>query len=599
MTALLSLALALQSGPLSAEETRDFMKRLAKYVEENHLKKDPRSEQRGMTYEYFDVQRKGRPDQWVQGEALDTMHDGAWFGAALVNAARATGDPYYKEFLTTWTLPFYLKMLNHSDTLFTAAQDDVAPKGNRFNKEHQLQPGEKGFVPYWWDDGASVSLERRRTKNLQPDFSATDRLTGKPNPTFALDGWSHGSSNHLAQDLGLFTQEAWLLLRESDPALAAEVAEAAKNLNDCRMRHHGPIPAVTASAAICTGDKALLKRVPEPGGALRNHYTAALAPADPAKPQSAPGFADDQEYVYSWGIARSGGELPRALAFRLVYDAFTHPLLIRYHSDNADVPPGMGQFDLHPLNFVGGKPSPYRSVRDVPTGSRFGPQNMVVCGWALQALKAYPGLWEERIPRDLRVRFDGTPSEAVTLGAATVRLSSTRNALRLTGTATGDVVLRVYGQPEAKGSFADLTVKKDGCVATNDKGEALKVESKMEGPTFDVTIPYTVVKDQKAWMNGIEHFRSSIACGETTRTFTLASTEAAVVEALTRELGEGLRTWRKVLDEKGYIPTGSGPSWSQFSDAGGYAHLLSAGAQWLIYIEGKRDWELHRIPRMD
>src|SRR5437773_2388853 len=207
----LALFFAVQETPLTAEETRDFMKRLARYVEENHLKKDPRSDQKGMTYEYFDVKRKGQTDQWVQGEALDTMHDGAWFGIALVEASRATGDPYYREFLTQWTLPFYCKMLNHSDTLFSAKQDDVAPKGHRFGKEHLLQEGEKGFVPYWWDDGTSVSLERRRSKNLQPDFSATDRLTGKPNPSFSLDGWSHGSSNHLAQDLGLLVQQTWLL----------------------------------------------------------------------------------------------------------------------------------------------------------------------------------------------------------------------------------------------------------------------------------------------------------------------------------------------------------------------------------------------------
>src|SRR5436189_2483604 len=111
----LALVVVAQTQPLTADETRDFMKRLAKFVEDNHLKKDPKSEQKGMVYEYFDVKRKGQFDQWVQGEGLDTMHDGAWFGAALVNAFRATGDPYYKDLLTQWILPFYCKMLNHSD----------------------------------------------------------------------------------------------------------------------------------------------------------------------------------------------------------------------------------------------------------------------------------------------------------------------------------------------------------------------------------------------------------------------------------------------------------------------------------------------------
>jgi len=601
----LALVFAAQTQPLNADETRDFMKRLARYVEENHLKKDPQSEQKGMVYEYFDVKRKGQHDQWVQGEALDTMHDGAWFGAALVNASRATGDPYYKDLLTQSILPFYCKMLNHSDTLFHAKQDDVDAKGHRFGKEHQLQEGEKGFVPYWWDDGASVSLERRRSKKPQPEFSSTDRTIGKPNPNSALDGWSHGSSNHLAQDLGVLVQQAWLLVRESDPKLAAEVAEAAKNLQECRTRHGFPsIPACAAAAALTNGDKALMKRVPEPREfTFKNHYVPALAPPDASKTQAAPGFADDDEYEYYWGVARSNGELPRPLALKLVYDAFTHPMLFRYHSDPADVPPGVNRFDLHPFQFQGGKPTQYRSVKPIPTGSRFGPQNMIVCGWALQALKAYPGLWEERYVKqfagDLRVGFAG-PSEAVTLGDLTLRLSSRRNALIVSGSTKAEKSsVRIYSQADGKGTWADVTVQNGAASAVNDAGDALKLEAKIDGSTFEVALPYTVVKDQKPWANGIEHFRYSIAVGDARRNFYLASSEEQVKAALTRELGEGLRTWRTVLDEKGYIPTGDGAGWSQFSDAGGCAHLISAAAQWLLILEGKRDWDVHKVPRLE
>jgi hypothetical protein len=592
MVLALILSLATQAPPLTADETRDFMKRLATYVEQNHLKKDPRSEQQGMIYEYFDVKRKGQPDQWVQGEALDTMHDGSWFCAALVSAARSTHDPYYKDLLTRASLPFYCKMLNHSDTLFNATRDDVDAKGHTFGKEHQVQAGEKGFVPYWWDDGASVSLERRRTKILQPDFSATDRLRGKPNPNFALDGWSHGSSNHLAQDLGLMLQQTWLLLRESDPKLAAEVAEAAKNLQACRMNHFGYIPAVVAACALTQGDKELMKKVPGPRDlGPSNHYTNALAPKDATKSQSAPGFADDAEYHYHYGVAKAGGELPRALALELIYDAYTHPMLYRYYSDNAPAPPGINGFDLAPYaQFVGGKPTVYRSTRVTATGSRFGPQNMVVCGWALQALKAYPGIWEERYAKqfasDLRVGYEGY-SDAV----AGVRLASTRDALRISG--AKDRSFRVYSQPDAKGSYAEVVVKDGKAVATNDAGEALLIESK--GDEF--LLPYTVVKNQKPWANGIEHFRYTVAVGDTRRNFYLASSEAQVTAALTRELGEGLRTWRGIFEEKGYIPTGDGAGWSQFSDAGGYAHLVSAASQWLFVLDGKRDWEVHKYPR--
>src|SRR5947199_8721462 len=107
------------------------------------------SQQRGMVYEYLDMSRLGQRDQFVQGEALDTMHDGAWLAAALATACRATGDNDCKEFLTRWLLPFYCKMLNHSDRLFSARRNDARPNAHAFNKEHALQPGEKGFVPYF------------------------------------------------------------------------------------------------------------------------------------------------------------------------------------------------------------------------------------------------------------------------------------------------------------------------------------------------------------------------------------------------------------------------------------------------------------------
>ena len=81
---------------------------------------------------------------------------------------------------------------------------------------------------------------------------------------------------------------------------------------------------------------------------------------------------------------------------------------------------------------------------------------------------------------------------------------------------------------------------------------------------------------------------------------------AEVRTALERELGEGLRTWQAIFQAKGYIPTGLGAGscgagfpWDELSDTGGYAHLITAGAQWVNYLEGKRDWELHRLPKVE
>jgi hypothetical protein len=627
---------AWQKGPMNAEETKAFMKRLAQFVFDNHLKKNPDSPQRGMIYEYFDTTRKGQPDQFVQGEALDTMHDGAWFAAALVNAYRTTGDPFYKEFLAKWILPFYLKMLNHSDELFSAKRNDARPDAHTFGKEWLLQEGEKGFVPYFWDDGGSVSLERRQDKNPLGVYQCVDHLAGKPNPDNLLNGYSLGSSNHMAQDLGVMLQLAWLLFRDSrderDKRVAAEIAEAAKNLHECRMRHHGYIPMCVAPWALASGSADLMKRVPDPNDnglwTPKNHYTRALYDFEPAKQMPYPGFADDQEYTYYHGIARAGGKLPKPLAFKTIYDAYTHPMLFRIYCDDWEVPPGINVFDLFPYRMVDGKPTDYRSERKgprgtvKPVGSRFGPQNMVCCGWALQALNAYPGIWEgplalpgtRDVPVEIVAPTPGTklePPEGTELRLAGTKLTllSTRTEFRAQGSANAkELTVKVFSRPDGKGSHAIITIKAGGEIAAvNEGGEAIVLDGRAsaagDGTAFGFRLRYRVVKGQKQWANGVEYGRYSIQVGNDldgwkTRNFYLASAEGQVKAWLERELGGGLRTWEAIFNEKGYIPTsiGSTYDWDKYSDTGAYAHLLSAAAQWLLCLQGKNDWEMHNIP---
>ena len=627
-----TLSNSTQPPAMTVEETRDFMKRLAQFVFDHHLKKTSNSPQRGMIYEYFDPSRAGQFDQFVQGEALDTMHDGAWFAVAMVNAHRATGDPFYKELLTRWILPFYLKMLNHSDTLFSSQRNDARPRAAAFDREHRLQDGEKGFVPYWWDDGGSVSLERHRDQNLRSPFGGTDFPAGKPNPNYQLVGFSHGSSNHLAQDVAVMLQMSWLLLRDSpvdsDKKLAAEVAEAARNLHQCRVNHFGHIPMCCAATALINGDLEELKRVPAQTWptveADRNHYANALYHFRTGQREPFPAFADEQQYRYYFSLARYDG-LPRPLAFKIIYDAYTGPMLYRYYSDNAEVPPGINIFDLHPYHALDGKPADYRSDRQGvaqqprPIGSRMGPQNMVTTGWALQALKAYPGVWEERyksqFSNDVRVTSYGAPpgiywvappnTNGVNLGDVTLALTSTKRFLMINGESRKpEAVFKIFSRPDALGSHARFTLRQDKpAVAVNDRGETLLLKSSITnttgGFTFAVQIPYTIQKDQKTWMNGVEQERYSVQSGEMKQNFYLMSREKPVAAWLEYELGKGLRTWEAIFKAKGYIPTsmGAGEEWDRFSDAGGYAHLISAGAQWILYQESKRDWEIHNVPK--
>jgi hypothetical protein len=620
-------ATAHEQGALSAEETKAFMRALAEYVRDRHLKQAADSAQRGMVYEYLQVRRIGEFDQWIQGEALDTMHDGAWYAAAMTNAARATGDPFYKAFLTKRQLPFYLKMLNHSDRLFPSAENDAAPDAHRFPKTHRLIPGEKGFIPYWWDDGASVSLERRVKDQKLGAFECHDNLADKPNPKHLLDGYSLGMSNHMAQDIAVMLETAWLLLKdaeaEADRRLADETARAARHLHASRVRHHGRIPMCTAAAALANRDADLLRHVPDPTKRWtpRNHYTDALYTFEQGRTYGTPVFSDDQQYDYYWGLARTGGRMAPALAFRVVYDAFTQPMLWRYFCDDVAVPPGInrGEYGFHAADgALAYYHSDDRGVRFL--GSRLGPQNMICSGWALQILRARPGLWEQRYEEqfagDVRVYVDDPPPGAtapkpvpaaeVALGPAALHLKSTRTHLLVSGKGEeGEVTLRIYGGPEPKGRHAAVTVRRDGTVrAVNHEGKDLVVQDASarpegaKGVAFGFRLPYTVVKGQGVWANGIEHGRYALAVGDAVRTLYLASPEWQVAAHLERELGRGLTTWRAVFEHYGYIPTHFGRSdfWDHLSDSGGYAHLISAGAQWLLCLEGKRDWEDLAVP---
>jgi len=629
-----------ERGPLSADETRTFMRELTQYVFDHHLKRDEKSAQRGMVYEYFNTKRAGQHDQWIQGEALDTMHDGAWFAAALVNAHRATGDRYYRDLLTQWVLPFYLKMLNHSDTLFSPDNNNAATDANVFNREHLLQKGEKGFVPYWWDDGASISLEMAVKKRSQLNFMGHDELAkkGEANPQFKLRGHSHGSSNHLAQDLAVMLQLAWLMLHDSalpaDKALAAEVAEAAKNLHQCRMNHHGHINDVCAAYGLSNQLPDELKRATD-GNVPKlwtpaNHYVNCLVNFKPGQRVSTPGFADDQEYLYYAGTARHN-TLPRPLAFKLIYDAFTTPQLFRYYCDDWDVPPGLNRFDLHPYYFKDGRPEDYRSDRKGPgkgprpAGSRLGPQMMVVTGWALQALKAYPGVWENGGNTKLEgFRVNG-PSTHNNYRIAGVRPDGSL-AVNFRNASFGfygesmkpSLTVKVFAYPDGAGSVLEVVMTKERVLsASHSSGEQLVISPRLGSVmgTFDPTRPDprfryelrlspSTTKEQKPWLNAVECQSFSFHDGMQLRNCTVKSQERGVEECLAHELGGGLRTWQALFKEKGYIPTGLGAggmgggyAWDDMSDAGGYAHLLSAASQWLLYLEGKRDWEVHGLPR--
>ena len=242
---------------------------------------------------------------------------------------------------------------------------------------------------------------------------------------------------------------------------------------------------------------------------------------------------------------------------------------------------------------------------------------MICCGWALQMLRAMPDVWEKRYEQqfadDVRAYVEdplpggkklAAPSAQVDFGEATISLGGTRTALVLEGTFASDsLAIKVFSRPDAQGSHTVVSLQIGGeATAVNDRGERLLMEGSVEpegaASRFVLRIPYTVVKEQKPWLNGVEHGRYSISVGESVRNFYLAGRREQVEARLEHELGAGLRTWQAIFREKGYIPTGinAGFIWGGISDSGGYAHLISACAQWLLYVEHKSDWKTHHVP---
>jgi len=525
------------------------MRALAGTVYDNHVKKDPKSEQKGMIYEEVDWSKRGQvPGQWVVAEYGDAMHDGAWFTAALCNAYRATGDKFYLDFLNEYPLPFYTKMINHSDTLFTNGVKEAFEKGAVGRWVHRdefklLQAGKldrpprprRGWVPYWWDDGAGLvrdydwSIAQRNAKERKPAAAWFPRigpcyngLLGAEGKERILDGYSLDTSNHMAQDLAVMLMELWWLTGDD------RVKEACLNYQDAEFDSNTPGPlGICALAGWLAGSTKHEKVVVGIRQATASAYTGPWMNfgsrkyatrgytdfyAAPVAGYSGawPVFADNEEYAYYTWLASHGG-MPAPLARRLMDEGMGIALYTRLYFDDVPEQPGWSSVESWVPRCENGHNGAYHSRSNAPTGSRFGTQHLVIKAMALHALREYPGLWEAhrreqcgqdywvRMLDDDPVKVDGQRDEAYgpeTLSAAalTASLASDLRRLYVWGMAQGkEVVFRIYFRPggqekftgmawnkgwkddqEMVNPYAEFKVKADGAVeAMNHKGERL------------------------------------------------------------------------------------------------------------------------------
>lgn len=370
----------------SRQELAGFMRQLAGYVADHHMRRD-NSPMRGMVYEFYEPATK----QQGHGGGLDTMHDGAWFANACILAYRATGDEFYLGVLRDWIMPFYVKMLNRSDTLF--------PERDGAFSDGQMLPAEraaacKGFVPYWWDDGHGVNFDARARKmttaELQGKWGFTHTLPDRGDRSGKCSGYSHGTSNHMALNLFPMLANWWLLTR--DP----EVAEAIRHLHEQRIHQFKmDLPFLAIADAVAHGDD---KKAFGIAGGYDNAPWPPESPLYKAMVQKTrlqlPPFLDDPagRYYSSATANRVGPGTAKRLA-QMTYDCIV--LADLWYGDKRR-PRGLAvSADSRKKIWIedGKLGSLAGEVPDVLVGSRMGPQTLWACAQSLQLLRAFPDAW--------------------------------------------------------------------------------------------------------------------------------------------------------------------------------------------------------------
>ncbi|MBI5687781.1 MAG: hypothetical protein HZC54_22145 [Verrucomicrobia bacterium] len=543
--------------PWTQAELRRFARDLGEYVTAHHIRRDPKSPQDGMVHKWY----RPRDGRWVLDTRRNMLGDGAWFADALCLYYRATREPWALGVLRKHPLPFYQRVLLGSDQLFGVS---------------------KGICPLWWGDGAAVT----RDGGVVKDFPKPPRMT----------------SNALALDLATMLMSAGLLCPDAEAGGAAACL-----LRGDRACYDDPtVPlALGVAVAMLANDEMLQTRclplIPwqsydGPGGALAgalchnrtNSVSAALEET----------MLNYRMHV----LAQPSQPLGADFAKSFIAAVFTSLRLADLWHDNGPRQPGLTPFDDAALT-VGEKLAFYRSDKPaLSPGSRHGP--MLLCGAAiaLQLMEAFSAAWEswyrEHHAADARVsgRFADLP---VLAKSGLVEMAWTTSSLLVR--ARGPLKLLLASATPGDDASATVTLDAAGrATAVSGRGEALRiVAAPQPDGRVELELPFTMAKLQKRWLNAVEDSRwiARLDDGKPSGLLFLSRPET-VRARLALELSDGLRFWQKVFNDKGHVPAGisigKSPAGAdaELSDAAGYAFLIAAIAEYTVWLNGERDWDL-------
>lgn len=545
------------------ERLVQFMRDLTYFVYAHHVITNTARQTFGMTYEFY------RDGKQIQEFGLDTMHDGAWFMEAMIEAHRADPTGPYLALARRYQIPFYLNLLHHSDRLFPKMKpgpEDKLPFSSPI----------KGWIPRGWDDGGGYEL-----------------ATGRPHPKGYFT-----SSNHLMQVVANSLLNVWLTTR--DP----KVAEALRYIAEYKRNHFGPITVIEFAEAVANAQTEKLERYRFDGfnlNRIRPYYTGLYQ----QQSHTLGTYNDPLAWQFQQAVTLASlrSQIDPQFVVHATIDVLGNAQCMELYFDDVPYRYGLYFFEIQDVPYFtkNGKLSEYHSTGKKLLGGR-GIQFSAIKAGLLPFLNVLPAPIHPYValvdvPPETDSICDSIYRESFSLTNANtiVRLLSDPKNLHMYIESYEKEVSCVFepadpvkeGQP-GKGQ---LTITANG----NIKTDLLHVFAWSKGDPWraELRIPYTVIPAQKPWINGVEYGRYRLTInGRATQHFTIRSHPDRLRRRLEEAVLGTIETWHDVWNHLGFIPSGyrgahfKAHRW-EISDVGNYAHLIMTIARWLIYQQGE------------
>jgi len=610
------------------ERLRDWMRQLTEEVVDRHLVLDEDRRIFGHVYEWW------KDGKQYRAFAINSMHDGIWFGSTLATLHRL--DPSYEPYLETnqqYLVPFFTNMLIHSDIIFPNKKR-MTRREDREIKEPQ-EPV-TGWVPRGWDDGEGYDLITRQ------QFK-TGNFSGQGNDLTTTEYDAQGNffqaystpSNHLTQYLADGLLNIWWTTR--DP----RIERAVRHLHENRLEYMGqPIRLVQHAYGVMHDELANIKPPHPPSISQWNpnaHHPGLLFTGlYLQRPGGMPAFFDNGIWYYRVMVADAIRSAPDpSVAWMLAWSVNNATTTHEIFYDDRPYHFGDYRFQALQPNFRAqkgtGALATYRSGSTYMNGGMGLTYPMTIAA-VLPVLRQSPDAWSkryrERFSDHQLVRFVDAPpvtdgqrdaaydqSASVNVGPTTVSLvADPKNLHVFVRSGRPTVTLTIEPKPVSAAvgplGHATLTLHRDGTASVaNADQQALWHDVAVAGDgdmwAGEVRIPYGAIHGQGKWTTFTDHGRYELTVGdaEPVKLYALSTPERMIARARAIALGTVDR-WHQHWEEAGYLPNAwptsdRDESYSRHmhSDVSTYNHVMGTAAYLWMDRLGQTEWSLIEAQR--